>query len=666
MLLLVRAKGLNGTVAADTISEGKTGTDSANVLLSGLSQSFSGTVAPKGKAGTDAGNVAISGLSQSFSGTDAGHGEFTSGLPQSVSHFFSERKYALLLDQSGKQNVSDLAFPDPGALVMPFTLSPYGVESLLPASLAEELEEAAEALRSEGETAAEGETAELILALQEDLEGEVEGEAVPMEPADFDTLAREYVQERIVELAIESDHLEAVTDHVEPEPVPEDTGNVLVEEYTALTEEEPVSLTPGVRVTAIVPRLSPVSSPVKSTRGFASLKSEFEGEGEVEGETEGEEDAFADLDLRSDLTAFLSFLFEDYETGQETTFDFNGFTVIEEYGEDTVTPAANGIPDLAELLVLESFLKNPLLNFSASGGPSHTSAVARWQYFETLHGPVSDPALQPVYNIGLAYCCLGDFMSIYLGMALASMATGEELDGYDVVAALESTSYAFSQCGDIDGDGYSALIEWQEYGVGQTFDAAYGSYEDAALSDAEYPEEIEVHTVTRSTNEDIILFYPPEEIIAEGTVITQYALFAHDPADFDHTPFFDHWKITGESPVSPRYSGKDSLVLTVTGDITIDMAVIAPDPDTVVTFEDEALKDAVRFTIGKPTGNILLGDVCNPDVTTLYYTGNQGIVSLDGLEQCRYLNTLDLSQNSISDLAPLETLYRLEDAESRD
>jgi len=409
--------------------------------------------------------------------------------------------------------------------------------------------------------------------------------------------------------------------------------------------------------------LSPVEGvalkAVARNAGKARMKS-GEGEGEPEGEAEGEGEAnpFDLLDLESDFVVFLDGFFEEYTPGQETTADLNAISVQTTGSFREILPAPNGIPDLAELLLLQRFLQDETLDFSLSGGPSHEDAADRWEYFETLYGPVADPTLAPVYRVGLAYSCLDDFMSMYLGAALLSIATEVELDGMNVLAALQTTTYAFCQSADVDGDDYSTLLEWQHYGTGQTFAAAYTAFEAAALNPAVYPASVDLYTVTRTCGQNILLFYPPVEKVADGMTLSDYAVFGYDPAQFTQEPFFDHWVITGESALSPRYSGADQIEVLVEDDVTIEHTVLAPDLSTSITFPDAALEAAVRTAIGKPTGTLVLGDVYDPEFTELSAT-NTGIVSLDGLQHCRYLTSLNLSRNAVETLTPLSTLYRL-------
>jgi len=480
---------------------------------------------------------------------------------------------------------------------------------------------------------------------------------------DVATLVAEYLPDKIESLVETAAALqEPVQAEGETTPsvaVQEETQAFFVDSETSELKNPPVELLPGVRIAVLSPVQGAALKAVARKATKTRMKS-GEGEGEPEGEAEGEGEAnpFDLLDLESDFVVFLDSFFEEYTPGQETTADLNAISVQTTGSFREILPAPNGIPDLAELLLIQKFLQDETLDFSLVGGPSHEDAADRWEYFETLYGPVADPGLAPVYRVGLAYSCLDDFMSMYLGAALLSIATEAELDGMNVLAALQTTAYAFCQSADVDGDDYSTLLEWQYYGTGQTFTAAYAAFEAAALNPAVYPASVDLHTVTRTCGQNILLFYPPVEKVADGTTLADYAVFGYDPAQFTHEPFFDHWVITGESALSPRYSGADQIEVLVEDDVTIEHTVLAPDLSTSITFPDAALEAAVRTAIGKPTGTLVLGDVYNPDFTELSAT-NAGIVSLDGLQHCRYLTSLNLSRNAVETLTPLSTLYRM-------
>ncbi|MFZ2956054.1 MAG: Ig-like domain-containing protein [Candidatus Ozemobacteraceae bacterium] len=75
-------------------------------------------------------------------------------------------------------------------------------------------------------------------------------------------------------------------------------------------------------------------------------------------------------------------------------------------------------------------------------------------------------------------------------------------------------------------------------------------------------------------------------------------------------------------------------------------------------FPDAGLDEVVRSTISKPTGFIFRSDV---DALLTLEAGSKGISDLSGLESCRNLKTLNLTNNQISSLTPLASLTALED-----
>jgi len=104
--------------------------------------------------------------------------------------------------------------------------------------------------------------------------------------------------------------------------------------------------------------------------------------------------------------------------------------------------------------------------------------------------------------------------------------------------------------------------------------------------------------------------------------------------------------------VSDNEDGTDSDIETIeVGDIA----------EGVVTFPDPNLEDAVRYAIGKPTGDIYQSDL--DELTWLSASGlsasERRIVNLTGLEYCTSLTYLSLDRNQISNISPLSTLTNL-------
>jgi hypothetical protein len=86
-----------------------------------------------------------------------------------------------------------------------------------------------------------------------------------------------------------------------------------------------------------------------------------------------------------------------------------------------------------------------------------------------------------------------------------------------------------------------------------------------------------------------------------------------------------------------------------------------PTPPTgcegAIRFDDAALESRVRTTVGKGTGELYCSDVC---AVHRMCARNLGVQSLGGLECLLHLRAVDLSDNQISDLAPLEGMVELD------
>ena len=73
-------------------------------------------------------------------------------------------------------------------------------------------------------------------------------------------------------------------------------------------------------------------------------------------------------------------------------------------------------------------------------------------------------------------------------------------------------------------------------------------------------------------------------------------------------------------------------------------------------FADNALESAVRLELGKPLGILSAADLL--DVTEIDATG-LNVQTLNGIEGCRNLTVLLLSDNSVRSISPLENLVNL-------
>lgn len=79
---------------------------------------------------------------------------------------------------------------------------------------------------------------------------------------------------------------------------------------------------------------------------------------------------------------------------------------------------------------------------------------------------------------------------------------------------------------------------------------------------------------------------------------------------------------------------------------------------TVVTFRDTPLEYAIRYKLGKYSGNITAGDMRTIEELNL---SSQGVINLSGLEYASKLKVLDLSNNQIISLKPLSKLTALQE-----
>ncbi len=80
-------------------------------------------------------------------------------------------------------------------------------------------------------------------------------------------------------------------------------------------------------------------------------------------------------------------------------------------------------------------------------------------------------------------------------------------------------------------------------------------------------------------------------------------------------------------------------------------------PDTVVTFKDTNLEQAVRNTINKPTGTLYKNDVDH--IINLNASTYSIISDISGIENLTNLENLDLDSNKISDISALSGLTNL-------
>lgn len=105
-------------------------------------------------------------------------------------------------------------------------------------------------------------------------------------------------------------------------------------------------------------------------------------------------------------------------------------------------------------------------------------------------------------------------------------------------------------------------------------------------------------------------------------------------------------KIVGGAPVDVAFA-----------DVYTDRTIIEVSiPDSVVTFRDPQLEQAVRDALGKPSGSITVDEALT---LTALFADNRQISELGGLSKLKNLNFLNLERNQISDLNELSALTNL-------
>jgi len=170
------------------------------------------------------------------------------------------------------------------------------------------------------------------------------------------------------------------------------------------------------------------------------------------------------LNLVSDFAYLLS---EAGELESVTTFDRNGFT-LHTYSEPLYVE--NGIPDAAELYLLEYILKNPTIDHSRRSGIAHDYAWKVWE--QNLDSVTSDlpPGTDPrITRATAGLISLGHFASVKLASELAAEATGVMLNANEKEDPTNPASpYRYEQNagsflsadGDADNDGLTNREEW--------------------------------------------------------------------------------------------------------------------------------------------------------------------------------------------------------------
>ncbi len=366
------------------------------------------------------------------------------------------------------------------------------------------------------------------------------------------------------------------------------------------------------------------------------------GRGFLEAKTGGQ---FDNLDLRASMATFATFL--DLPDSAEAV-DLNGASLDEDgvaYGEP------NGFPDLAEFLVLEDVLQDDTVDLSASGGLTHVALATRWLAVAALFADATVPAGVPagVVEVLTAYAVLGDPLSVFIATVFSDELGIEFAEEEDFSILLDTSLVPLiSAQGDVDGDTFSNLLEWQEEAVLSTFEQNFAAYYAAALDVQTVPAGT-FYTMTRSWSGLGIYPYPIAEKYRAGASVEIMAVPEEDW-------ILEYFEVTVPG-MDPVHAYDNPTTLTMNSDVQVRMVAL-PSPDATTYFVDMRLETAVRAAVGKLTGTLYWEGLINKGFTSLDASG-LGITSIEGIQYCLDLQTLDLSNNSFSEIDFLEDLKNL-------
>ncbi len=313
--------------------------------------------------------------------------------------------------------------------------------------------------------------------------------------------------------------------------------------------------------------------------------------------------------------------------------DLNGAS-LDDAGELIQGP--NGIPDLAEFLLLEAILKD-------QSNSAYAAVAERWFVVDGAFvvpegGEPIDPALKEAL---VAYGTLQDPLSCFLGF-LISMVCGLELADMEQFTEMSAIAPA-ALLGDADDDGYQNFVEWQNA------NGNVQAYLAAAMDDTAFPQG-PYHTLTASAN--VIGFdtlkRPATRFLFpyEGTYQCLPTYDLSLGIGYSVPLSLDRWELNG----APSTATPAEFSVTENSPFTV---YLAPNMDRPVDFPDPNLDRVVRSALNLPTGQLYWRDTLN--LTTLNASG-QGIENLDGLDFCNSLTELELRDNSIEDIGVLDIL----------
>jgi parallel beta-helix repeat protein len=379
---------------------------------------------------------------------------------------------------------------------------------------------------------------------------------------------------------------------------------------------------------------------------------------------EGEPD-LSTFDLVADYDTFLALV----SPGSDPhTADINAYGLDENGAASFGT--GDGIPDRAQILILQQVLKTPGIEFS--GGASHTTAVARWQAIwasfpaegSSIEG-VTAEQYASVRRVIVSVCMFGDTASVQLGLTLGGLIGWVPIDEAAQRSLFTPMPWPFSAQGNFNGTAtgaaYCNSAKWtiaQEHAaaatspVAPTFDeiaTAYGAMLGADFVNAQSTA-TQFHTLNIQLCGQLVCPTLGRLDLAEGIGTNLTAV----P---DTSWLFDHWELTPEGGSTSIVTTQALTVPPCYGNIAV-RAVAKPDAtariDTV--FRDRHLEQAVRVAVNKLTGDVFWADV--EGLTGLDARG-LGIAGTDGLNYLTSLTYLDLRDNQIIDITPLAALTGL-------
>ncbi len=366
------------------------------------------------------------------------------------------------------------------------------------------------------------------------------------------------------------------------------------------------------------------------------------------------------------------------------TFDMNAFNSVDQGEPEFWSP--NGIPDRAELLLVQEVLNTEAIDYSADGGVSHDVVVARWQSLMDmfvpggvcmLGAPLGDAQMASFKRVIAGYCVLGDTTSVMSGVAMAVLSGWTLAEGHTLLELFPPMPWPLSAQGNFNGG--DGLNNYAKFLI-----AAGSVYPDCVLGTQPW------------NNEPLGGVYSLYSAMLHGSPCDQECMLAqiqstHSEFQFRSVtvklaghflsptvgrcdflaglPFqwcaepdvpwrFDHWEVTETGPDNqPVVSRVYTRALTLDPlSNAVEVRAVAGEPSDPVSFADPRLEQAVRAAAMKLNGQLLWSDVGG--IGMLEARG-LGITSLDGLQCLSSLTYLDLRENEITDLTPMGSLYRM-------